>query len=170
MSKAFTKESDAETEEPAFAPRSALPPGVTNYLTPAGAKSLQEELTRLLEKKQPLPGAEGDAATPPDPATRQLDARIRHLREILASIVVAEPPSTERDKVRFGATVVVRRPNNEAVTYQIVGVDEADPDEGRVSWLSPLARQLLTRRTGETIQFSSPAGVEKLQIVSVTYH
>jgi transcription elongation factor GreB len=169
MSKAFTKETDVEMEEPAFAPRSALPPGVTNYITPAGAKGLQEELARLLETKQSLPGVEGDTMPSPVPATRQLDARIRQLREILTSIVVAEPPSTERDKVRFGATVVVRRPKNEEVTYQIVGVDEADPDEGRVSWLSPLARQLLTRRAGETIQFSSPAGVEKLQIVSVEY-
>jgi transcription elongation factor GreB len=166
MSKAFTKETDQETDEPAFAPRSALPPGVTNYITPAGSKRLQDELVRLLEKKPLPPGA---GATEGEATSRQLDNRIRQLREVLASVVVAAPPPSSRDVVRFGATVLVRRANNEPATYQIVGVDEADPDHGKVSWLSPLARQLLSRRVGEIIEFSSPSGVEKLQIDSVSY-
>ena len=51
----------------------------------------------------------------------------------------------------------------------IVGVDEADPETGRISWISPLARVLLSRRAGDKVRFQSPAGVEELTILKVHY-
>jgi transcription elongation GreA/GreB family factor len=54
-------------------------------------------------------------------------------------------------------------------TYQIVGAEEADPDEGRISAASPLARALLTRRAGEKVRFQIPAGHRELTILSVRY-
>jgi len=169
MSKAFTKESDLEAEDPVSLPRSALPPGVTNYITPTGAKRLQEELARLTDSKRESAETANNLAASPNPDARKLEVRIRQLREILGSVVVAQPPSDSQGKIRFGAKVSVRRASQEQTSYQIVGVDESDPDAGRISWLSPLARQLLNRKVGESIQFQSPSGVETLQIVSVNY-
>ncbi|HVV02001.1 MAG TPA: GreA/GreB family elongation factor [Verrucomicrobiae bacterium] len=166
MSKAFTKESDLEKEEPQRSPRPSVPAGVTNYITAAGAKRLADELTRLSQRKQEL----RTAATP---AARSemgdIDYRRKQVQEILSSTVVAKPPAKGREKVRFGATVVVNRGNGERKTYQIVGVDEAEPEEGCISWLSPLAQQLMLRKAGDQISFSSPEGVESMQILSVAY-
>jgi len=64
---------------------------------------------------------------------------------------------------------MVRHANGEEASYQIVGIDETDLERGHISWLSPLARALLSRRTGDRVRFRSPSGDEELQIVSVSY-
>jgi transcription elongation factor GreB len=89
---------------------------------------------------------------------------IYNLQQTLGSIVVAEMPA-DQEKVAFGATVLIRRADGEEERYRIVGVEEADPESGSISWLSPLARALLTRRAGDRVQFRS----EILTILSVTY-
>jgi transcription elongation factor GreB len=99
---------------------------------------------------------------------RKVEAAIRNVQEILDSVVVAEIPA-DRGKVGFGATVMVRRGNGEEERYQIVGVDEADPEAGAISWLSPLARALLTRRAGDRVEFRAAGGAQELTIVSVSY-
>jgi transcription elongation factor GreB len=124
---------------------------VKNYITPAGAQRLRDELASLssLEKNP------------------SREARLRHLQEIIASLVIAEPP-VERDSVRFGATVRVQRPH-ETATYRLVGVDETDLDRNEISWLSPLGKVLLGKRAGNHVRFRSPAGMEELVIISVEY-
>jgi transcription elongation factor GreB len=150
VSKAFTRESD-ENESFVLPARAPLPPGVKNYITPAGAQRLRDELASLssLEKNP----------------TRE--ARLRQLQEIIASLVIAEPP-VERDTVRFGATVRVQRPH-ETETYRLVGVDETDLDRNEISWLSPLGKVLLRKRAGDRVSFRSPAGPEEIKILSVDY-
>ena len=88
---------------------------------------------------------------------------------MLKSVIVAEPP-VDRDKIAFGATVVVRDAANEQETYRIVGVEEADPAQGSISWISPLARALLSHRAGDTVRFRTPGGEKQLTVVSVDYH
>jgi transcription elongation factor GreB len=70
--------------------------------------------------------------------------------------------------VSFGATVTVRRKDGE-ISYRIVGVDEADPDRGWVSWPSPIARALLQARLGERVSFKFPSGEETLEILEISY-
>jgi len=82
--------------------------------------------------------------------------------------VVAEPPADQK-KVAFGASVTIRHEDGEEDEYLIVGVDEAEPEAGRISWISPLARVLLSRRAGDIVRFQSPAGVEELTILRVHY-
>ena|SRR5258706_3993291 len=165
MSKAFTRESDDEPDDLPPIARPLLPPGVKNYITPSGAQRLREEAAGLAEKKRRLPSSSPGAGK----EQRKNEGRIRQLEQILDSIVVTEPPATGRDVVRFGAAVTVRRANNEQSVYRIVGVDEADFERGDISWLSPLARQLLGRRAGESVRFKSPAGDEELQILALSY-
>ena len=168
MSKAFTRESDDDSgaeEIPSLRPH--LPPGTRNYITREGADRLKRRLNDLLEKKQALASASA-AGTGSEADQRKLESAIRRLQPILDSVVVAEIPA-DQEKIAFGATVIVRHGNGEEGAYQIVGVEEADPERGSISWISPLARALLSRRAGDKVRFQSPAGGEELTILTVRY-
>jgi transcription elongation factor GreB len=75
----------------------------------------------------------------------------------------------DRERVSLGAWVQLRDADGAEEAYQIVGAEEAEPDEGRISSASPLARALLNRRTGEKVHFKIPTGHRDLTIVSVRY-
>ena len=87
----------------------------------------------------------------------------------MSSAVVVPPPVVADDVVRFGATVTIRESNGAEVYYRIVGADEADLDRDWVSWLSPIARALLTARIGQRVRFNVPDGEKELEIVRVAY-
>ena len=169
VSKAFTRESDDDPDLPALRRfPSPLPPGAKNYLTVDGAKRLHEELERLVQVKHHRVAAAQDDAE----AKRQvqmLDQRIRHLQQSLDSAVVVSAPAEPENRVRFGATVTVRNRNAEEMQYRIVGVDEVDIDRNCVSWLSPIAKALLSARLGERVRFKFPSGEEELDIVGIAY-
>jgi transcription elongation factor GreB len=169
MSKAFTREDDDAPEIPdVLLPASALAPGAKNYITPAGAQKLRDELQRLVEITRP---ELAEARDDPD-AKRQLarlDQRIMQLEESLQSAEIVSTPSGSGDVVRFGACVTVRESDGSETSYRIVGVDETDADENRVSWMSPIAKALLNRKRGERIRFKFPSGEETLEIINVSY-
>src|SRR5947209_4453522 len=154
MSKAFTRETDDSGGEEIPPIRPQLPPGTTNYITREGAEVLQKRLNDLLQKKQQLTSSD---ATESD--LRKIEKNIRTLQQILNSVVVAQTP-VDSQKVAFGATVRIRHQTGEEETYRIVGIEEADPQNGSISWLSPLARALLSRKVGDTVPFQSPAGLD----------
>ena len=167
MSKAFTRESDEPNADETPASRPPLPPGSSNYITREGAERLRVRLKNLLETKQRL-AAKSDDPTTAQTEQRKLESAIRNLQRLLDSVVVAEVP-VDREKIVFGATVAIRHRNGEEATYHIVGVDEADPESGSISWISPLARALHSRRAGDKVHFKSPAGEDELWILSVRY-
>ena len=136
-------------------------------MTREGAERLRARLKGLLETKQGL-ATKSDDATTAQSEQRKLESAIRNLQRLVDSVVVAEVP-VDREKIVFGATVAIRHRNGEEATYRIVGVDEADPESGSISWISPLARALHSRRAGDKVQFKSPAGEDELWILSVHY-
>jgi len=162
MSRAFVRESDDAGDElkPMHPP---LPPGVTNYITPAGAKQMQAELGEFLETRR----SSGEQLSSQE--RRRLDSQIRQLQQRLQTLVITTPPPNGEGTVCFGATVRVRDSHGEENTYQIVGIDETDLDRDLISWRSPLAKALLSHRTGEKVQFDAPSGRQDLEIVEVTY-
>ena len=169
MSKAFTRDENEGPDMPDVLPMaSPLAPGAKNYVTPAGAQRLRNELQRLIEvTRAQLIEARDD----PD-AKRQLarlDQRIRQLEESLQSAEIVGPPGGPEETVRFGASVTVRESNGDETTYRIVGVDETDAENNWVSWMSPIARALLNRKRGERIRFKFPSGEETLEIKEVRY-
>ena len=114
------------------------------------------DVNDLLEKKQALATGNHEAGTASEADQRKIESAIRRLQRILDSVVVAEIPA-DQYKVAFGATVMIRHGNGEEGAYQIVGVEEADPERGSISWISPLARALLSKRAGDRVRFRSPA-------------
>lgn len=165
MSKAFTRESDDNAEEPLLQPLTA--PAAKRYVTREGAERLRKQGAALLEEKRTLlnggPAAAADAA-----AIRRIEASLQRLQRILDSAVVVGPPA-DPGRIEFGASVRIRDQHGEEDTYQLVGVDEADPGAGRISSASPLAQALMNRRTGDIVRFQSPAGEQQLTILSVAY-
>jgi transcription elongation factor GreB len=162
MSKAFTRESDDSGDDEVASIRPPLPPGTTNYITPEGAENLQQRLNELLQKKERFSGSPNGT----EPDLKKLEANIRILQQTLNSVVVAQP-APNSDKVAFGSTVRIRHQNGEDEDFRIVGVDEADPENNSISWLSPLARALLSRKVGETVRFRTPVGLEELTLLSI---
>jgi transcription elongation factor GreB len=180
MSKAFTTESDAEDEAPELS--SALPEGAKNYITPAGFRRLQDELKHLARDERPRvvetvawAAGNGDRSENGDyiygkQRLRQIDARILFLTRQLETAQVVDPAQQKnRDQVFFGATVTYADSHGEEHTVTIVGVDEADPDQGRISWLSPVARALLKAHEGDVVEVRTPAGPEQIEVCAIRY-
>lgn len=179
MSKAFTRETDTEEDDPEAV--TALPAGSKNYMTLAGYGRLRAELDQLVRDERPRmvetvawAASNGDRSENGDyiygkKRLREIDRRIRFLIKRLESSTVVDPQDQQNtDQVFFGATVVYEDEDGEH-TVQIVGVDEANASEGRISWISPLARALLKAREGDTVRVQSPSGLREIEVVEVHY-
>jgi len=185
MNKAFVKEPEGEDEDDELPGVPALPPGTKNYMTPAGHAALRAEFEQLVKLDRPhltqvvaWAASNGDRSENGDyiygkKKLREMDRRIRYLSKRLDNAEVVDPArQTNLDQIFFGATVTVMHLGaDEAVdiTYRIVGIDEADPATGKISWISPLARALMKAREGDIVKFQSPAGVREIEIIEITY-
>ena len=183
MSKAFVKEEGDAGEDEAHLSSSSAPalePTGKNYITPAGYARLEAELRKLVEVERPevvktvaWAASLGDRSENADYTygkrrLREIDRRVRFLIQRLESAEVVRSAGRETDQVFFGATVRVKSTSGER-TVTIVGVDEVDPANGRVSWISPIAKALLKAREGDAVTLRTPAGEERLEILEVTY-
>ncbi|MGG5818844.1 transcription elongation factor GreB [Falsiroseomonas sp. HW251] len=160
-----------------------LPPGTPFYMTPTGVEALRTELRNLWEEERPKvvevvawAAGLGDRSENADyqygkRRLRQIDARVRFLRKRLERVQVVDPAEqAKRDQVFFGATVTYARASDDAeVTVTIVGVDEADAQAGRISWVAPVARALLGARVGDVRRLRTPAGAEEIEVVAIAY-
>jgi transcription elongation factor GreB len=155
---------------------------VKNYITPGGFRHLQEELARLWKVERPpivataaWAAGNGDRSENADyqyakRKLREIDRRIRYLSKSLDHAVVVDNAGKTHDRVHFGATVTYRyETTGEEREVTIVGVDELDSGDTRVSWRSPLAKSLLRAKVGDTVILRAPRGPERLEIVAVRY-
>lgn len=168
MSKAFTRESDEASGDEITPLRPRVPPGVKRYITKEGADRLRQQANTLLEEKRALLTGEGVGSADTTSKVRRIEAAIHRIQQVLDSVIVAEPPA-DPGKVGFGASIRIRDQQGEEETYQIVGPDEAEPSQGRISSVSPVAQALMNSRAGDTVRFSSPAGEQELTILGVHY-
>ncbi len=99
-----------------------------------------------------------------------IEGRISEIEDRLGRAEVIDPGRLSGDKVVFGATVsIVNVDTDDEVTYQVVGVDEADIKQGRVSFRAPLARALIGRSVGDEVVVPAPGGDQTYEILAVEY-
>jgi len=154
---------------------------VKHYITPGGFRRLQEELAHLWKVERPpvvttvtWAAGNGDRSENGDyiygkKRLREIDRRIRYLTKTLDRSTVVDNAGKTQQRVFFGATVTYSNDNGEEREVTIVGVDELDSGDARVSWRSPLATALLKAKVGDTVTLRAPRGPESLEIVAVRY-
>ncbi|MDO4641609.1 MAG: transcription elongation factor GreB [Neisseria sp.] len=153
-----------------------------NYITPSGWQTLKDELFQLVNKERPeivqivnWAASNGDRSENGDylygkRRMREIDRRIRFLTKRLEEAVVVDPATREAtDQVFFGATVCILRGDGSEQTVRIVGVDEINTADNKISWVSPLARALIKAREGDEVLLRMPEGNEEIEILSVEY-
>lgn len=180
MSKAFVKESDDEDDLDSTTP--SIPAGTKNYITPTGHQQLKDELLRLIDVERPevvrivsWAASNGDRSENGDyiygkRRLREIDRRIRFLTKRLDIAEVVDPSVHHgSDQIFFGATVTYENSAGDEHTITIVGIDETDPLNGKISWISPVARALTKAREGDSVMLRTPAGADELTILEVSY-
>jgi transcription elongation factor GreB len=180
MNKAFVREDTDDGEEPEPPEPAGAPP--RNYITPDGHARLKEELLQLLDIDRPevvrivsWAASNGDRSENGDylygkKRLREIDRRIRFLTKRLDRAEVVDPAQHRgNDQVFFGATVDYLQSDGVERTVTIVGIDEVDPLNGRISWISPVAKALIKARQGDTVSLMTPAGRLELEILDVRY-
>lgn len=151
-------------------------------ITPTGFAALQAELTQLWDQERPevvctvyWAASNGDRSENGDyiygkKRLRQIDGRVRYLRKRIEDVAVVDPcRQTDRTRILFGATVVYGRENGTQQTVTIVGRDETEPAQGRISMDSPIGRALMTRVVGNLVMVHTPAGEEEFEVLSIWY-
>ena len=182
MSKAFTRETDEDGDTGDAAPADALPAGAKNYVTPSGRAALEAELRRLLQEERPKvvetvswAAGNGDRSENADyiygkRRLREIDRRVQYLSKRLESAVLVDPKQQQRlTQVFFGATVTYARADGSEQTVMLVGIDEADLAQGKISWLSPVAQALMKAAVGDSVRLRTPAGLEEVEITAIRY-
>ncbi len=165
--------------------RDAPGPKVKNYITPAGLQRLIDEHRFLKNRERPAvtqvvawAAGNGDRSENADylyakQRLRQIDSRIRFLTKRIDAAEVVDPaaprPRSAATRVFFGATVTYRDPTGAAHVVSIVGIDEVDLNRRYISWMSPLARALMTSAPGDHVVVRAPVKTQRLEILDVEY-
>jgi transcription elongation factor GreA len=151
-------------------------------ITKRGKLMLETELKKLIHEERPAivkaieearaqgdisENAEYDAAK-----ERQgmIEGRIGEIQGKLAGVEAIDPATIKSDRIVFGATVTIQdTETEEQITYQIVGVDEADVKKGMISIISPLARAMIGKKVGDLITVQSPKGDKEYEVLSFKF-
>ena len=181
MNKAFVKETNDDDEDMEGA-LPAIPAGSKNYITPQGYQRIKDELLHLIDVERPevvrivhWAASNGDRSENGDyiygkRRLREIDRRIRFLTKRMDLAEVVDPSVHHgSDQVFFGATVTYENQDGVETTITILGIDESDPLNGKISWVAPVARAITKAREGDTIMLQTPSGLEELEILEVSY-
>jgi transcription elongation factor GreA len=149
-------------------------------MTKTGYDKLQEQLKRLKSEERPQVVGEIEAARAHGDLAEnaeyhaakekqgQVEARIRTLEDRLARAQIIDPTGHSIDQVRFGLTVDLEdAETGERVSYTILGEEEADPQQGRISVGSPVARALLGKEIGDSVTVRVPRGTREFEILEI---
>ena len=150
-------------------------------ITRDGYRQLQEEAERLWTVERPklvksvaIAAAEGDRSENAEyiygkRKLAEIDHRLGYLGKRLEVLKIVDGPEQRDGRVYFGAWVTLRDEDENVVRYRIVGSDETDPEQKRISIESPLAKALLRKRAGDEVEVQRPKGDITYEVVSVEY-
>jgi transcription elongation factor GreB len=156
-------------------------PRGSKFITPQGAARLKQELDHLWRVLRPqVTQAVQEAAAQGDRSEnaeyiygkrqlREIDRRVRFLRQRLDGMVVVGAPPSDRSRVFFGGWVKLEDDDGNEVEYRIVGPDEFDAATGLISMDSPLGRALLGKRLDDEVKVELPGGAKTYVVVGVSY-
>ena len=161
--------------------RTERPPG-SPYITPEGAKQLNDEFDTLWNVDRPkvaeavrIAAAQGDRSENADyqygkQRLREIDTRVEFLDRRLKELKIVDPVTTtgEEGRVTFGAWIRLEDEDGEETVYRIVGPDEFDPARGLISMDSPVGRALLGKAEGSDVLVRRPKGDIEYTIVEVS--
>jgi transcription elongation GreA/GreB family factor len=165
MSRGFVKEDDLEhagTDLPER-PISQHP----NYVTPAGLQQLEVEANELDKERLSLITQKENESAKQRLAV--IDRDLRYLSARLEQAIVVDPVEQNKQTVLFGAKVIVEDEAGETLQFHIVGEDEADIAQQKVSYVSPIAKALIGRKVGDIVRWKRPAGIMELEIIEIQY-
>ena len=153
-----------------------------NYITPAGYRRLREEYDALFGGERPKlletiawAAANGDRSENADyqygrRRLREVDRRINFLSRRMKEAKVTDPAQQpDKDRAWFGATVILVDEEGRERVVTLVGEDEADAGQGRVSWNSPLARAVRGAAVGDVRRVTLPIGDREYEVAAITY-
>lgn len=153
----------------------------SKFITPEGAKRLKDELDHLWRVLRPQvtqavqeAAAQGDRSENAEyiygkKQLREIDRRVRFLRQRLDGMVVVNHPPSDPNRVFFGAWVTLEDNDGSEVKYRIVGPDEFDAAPRYISMDAPLGRALLGKRLDEEVKVEIPGGTKMYVVVGVEY-
>ena len=150
-------------------------------MTPKGAAKVRDELARLKAERPKISRDIGTARDHGDISENaeyhaakerqgMVEAQIKDLEDKLSRSEVIDPARLSGTRLRFGATVSLANiETDEKMTYQIVGADEANIDEGTISISAPLARALIGKEVGDEVTVSLPVGKRTYEVLEVLF-
>lgn len=152
-----------------------------NYITKEGFLKLQKEFKELFSVERPKlvetvawAAGNGDRSENGDyiygkKRLREIDRRLKFLRDRIEAAQVIDPKTLKSEKVIFGAEVTIEDEEGRIKTYRIVGEDEIAPETNHISWKSPMAKALLGKRKGDEVLIKRPAGDLYAEILEIKF-
>jgi len=166
MSRGFVREGDQE-EVPMVPQRAYLPDGVANFVTREGMDQLLKEKEELISERDNLIISNENEKRI---TTNLLNAKLQLLNERIAEARVIENTGKPPHEITFGATITLKTKMTANVqTFKIVGVDEADISSGKLSFISPLAKVLLNKKTGDKVTLKRDKEDIVFEIIGIVY-
>ena len=166
MSRGFVKEDDQE-EVPIVPQRAYLPEGVTNFVTPCGMDQLLVEKQMLVNEKNNLNNADENEKRI---ALNYINAKLQLLNNRIIEAKIVNLSGQPQNEIRFGATINLKiEASKDIQTFQIVGVDEADISKGKVSFISPIAKALISKKIGDKVILKQAKKDIVFEIIDISY-
>lgn len=165
MSRGFVKEDDLEHAGTDLPERPISPH--PNYVTPIGLKQLEDEANALDKQRTSLVTQKDSEVVKQQLAV--IDRDLRYLSARLEQAIIVTPADQDRNTVLFGSTVQVEDEEGRLLQFHIVGEDEADITQHKVSYVSPIAKALIGRKAGDIVSWQRPAGSIDLEIIEINY-
>lgn len=165
MSRGFVKEDDLEHAGTDLPERPVSPH--PNYVTPVGLQQLEEAANALDKERASLIGDKENETAKQQLAV--IDRDLRYLSMRLKDAILVAPANQDKNTVLFGAKVKVEDEDGELLQFHLVGEDEADIAQHKVSYVSPIAKALIGRKVGDSVRWKRPAGLLELEIIEISY-